>query len=406
MKHQGDNTNPSPPPVPFLDLGSMNAAVRAEVLEVIAHAIDRSSFIGGPLVERFEEQWARYCGVSHAIGVANGTDALMLAFRGLGIGPGDEVLVPTNTFVATAEAVLAAGATPVFVDVRDDTLLLDLDDAATQVGSRTAAVIAVHLYGQPADMDAVSAFAGRHGLALVEDAAQAHGATWKGQPAGSSGQAGCFSFYPGKNLGAFGDAGAIVTDDGGLARRARSLGDHGRSAGSKHLHVAVGVNSRLDALQAAVLSAKLRFLDEWTGQRRRVAARYRAGLEGTSVQPVTQAPGSASAFHLQVVRTAHRDALVEALAHRGISTGIHYPVPCHLQPAFAEHRTRPLPVAETAAREIVSLPLSPSLDDSSVDRVCAVIAELGLKQGTSAAELTRPPVTDPAVDGPSLEKTA
>ncbi|WP_334142777.1 DegT/DnrJ/EryC1/StrS family aminotransferase [Rhabdothermincola sp.] len=405
MKRQGDNPHPCPPPVSFLDLGSMNAAVRAEVLEVIGHAIDRSSFIGGPLVERFEEQWARYCGVSHAVGVANGTDALILALRGLGIGPGDEVLVPTNTFVATAEAVLAAGATPVFVDVRDDTLLVDLDDAATQVGPRTAAVIAVHLYGQPADMDAVSAFARRHGLALVEDAAQAHGATWKGRPAGSFGQAGCFSFYPGKNLGAFGDAGAIVTDDDGLARLARSLGDHGRSVGSKHLHVAVGGNSRLDALQAAVLSAKLRFLDEWTGQRRRVAARYRAGLEGTSVLSVTQAPGSASAFHLHVVRTSHRDTLVGSLAQRGISTGIHYPVPCHQQPAFAGYRTRPLPIAEAAAREIVSLPLSPSLDDASVDRVCEVIAEVVLEQGAPASS-TRPPITDPAVNGPSLERTA
>lgn len=374
MTRTDGGTTPLGDDVPFLDLASMNAVVRRDVLEAIADAIDQSSFVGGPLVEQFEDAWARYCGVGHAVGVANGTDALELALRAMGLGPGDEVLVPTNTFIATAEAVVAAGAQPVFVDVRDDTLLIDLDDAATQVGPRTAAVIPVHLYGQPADMDAVATFANRYGLAVIEDAAQAHGATWNGRRAGSFGQAGCFSFYPGKNLGAFGDAGAIVTDDGDLARRIRSLADHGRASRSKHLHAAVGMNSRLDALQAAVLLRKLPLLDDWTARRRRAAERFRARLAGTSVRPVVQAPGSASSFHLNVVRTDDRDALIQALAEQRIGTGIHYPVPCHRQPAFATQDTRPLPVAEAAAREIVSLPMSPSLDDHSIDAVCTAIA--------------------------------
>ncbi len=249
--------------VPFFDLGGMTQEVRSDVDAAWSTLLGTGHFVGGAEVDRFEEEWARYCGTAHAIGVANGTDALTLTLRALAIGAGDEVVVPANTFIATAEAVVLAGATPRFADVDPDTLLLTADGLAAAITSRTSAVIAVHLYGQTADMDAISVTAERAGLAVLEDAAQAHGASWWGRPAGSLGRAGCFSFYPGKNLGAFGDAGAVVTDDADLTERLRSLRNHGRVSGSHYRHGDIGTNSRLDSVQAAVLSAKLPRLDAW-----------------------------------------------------------------------------------------------------------------------------------------------
>jgi dTDP-4-amino-4,6-dideoxygalactose transaminase len=333
--------------------------------------LDTGRFVGGELVERFEEEWAAATGTSQAVAVANGTDALHLALRALGIGPGDEVVVPANTFVATAEAVILAGAIPRFADVSPDTLLLTADTLAAAVTPRTRAVVVVHLYGQMPDMTAIGRVAASHGLAVLEDAAQAHGATWQGAPAGSFGHVGCFSFYPAKNLGAFGDAGAIVTADEALARRLRSTRDHGRAPGSHYDHEHLGINSRLDALQAAVLLAKLPRLATWVSARREVVDRYRAHLSDGPVRLVLEAPAARHAYHLLVARVPDRDRVREELARDGIETGVHYPMPCHLLRPYREYADEPLPVAEQAATEIVSLPMFPHMTDDQVTRVCA-----------------------------------
>lgn len=359
--------------VPFLDLGAAHAEVASDVEAAWARVWGSGRYVGGAEVEHFEQAWAHQCGTCHAVGVANGTDALHLTLRALGVGRGDEVIVPTNTFVATAGAVSLAGATPRFVDVDPDTLLITPAAVEAALTARTAAVIAVHLYGQLPEMEGLARVAARAGIALIEDAAQAHGATWRGQPAGSFGVAACFSFYPGKNLGALGDAGAVTTDDASLARRIRSLADHGRSARSKHEHVVPGINSRLDALQAAVLAAKLPRLGSWTRARQDVAERYRRALDGSAVRPVAVRPEAGSAYHLFVVRVPERDRVRARLDAAGIDTGIHYPVPCHRTPAFLRHACGPLPVAEAAAGEILSLPIYPQLPASEVDRVCTAL---------------------------------
>jgi dTDP-4-amino-4,6-dideoxygalactose transaminase len=352
-------------PIPFADLTMMTDEVREEVEATFRVVLDSGRFIGGDLVERFEQEWSAYCRTAHAVAVGNGTDALHLALRALGIGPGDEVVVPTNTFVATVEGVVLAGATPRFADVGPDTLLLTPATLAAAITPRTRAVIAVHLYGQMADMDAIGQMAASSGLAVIEDAAQAHGASWRGAPAGSFGHVGCFSFYPGKNLGAFGDAGAVVTDDTEIARRVRSMRDHGRAGGSHHEHEFLGMNSRMDALQAAVLLAKLPRLESWAAARRGVAARYRSHL----------ARGPVHAYHLLVAQVPERDRVRRDLARAGIETGLHYPVPCHRQAPYRSYATVDLPVAEQAAGEIVSLPMFPHLATEQVTRVCERLLE-------------------------------
>jgi dTDP-4-amino-4,6-dideoxygalactose transaminase len=362
--------------VPFTDLAPMTREVRPEVEAGWARLLESSAFIGGTAVEEFERAWAAYCGVPHAVGVGNGTDALALTLTGLGIGPGSEVIVPANTFVATAEAVVAAGATPRFADVSPDTLLLTPEQLEAAVTPRTEAVIVVHLYGQMPDMDALGRVASRAGLAVIEDAAQAHGATWRDTRAGSAGHAGCFSFYPGKNLGAFGDGGAVVTSDAGLAARLRSLRDHGRASGSHYRHDEVGCNSRLDALQAVVLSAKLPRLDGWTAARRAIAARYRAALAGGPARMVAEAPGARGVHHLAVARLPERDQMRARLGALGVQTLIHYPVPCHRQPPYRRFARGPLPVCERSAHEIVSLPMFPHLTDRQAARVCDALGEL------------------------------
>jgi dTDP-4-amino-4,6-dideoxygalactose transaminase len=371
--------------VPFTDLAAMTREVRAAVEAGWARLLESGRFIGGEAVEEFEQAWAAYCGAPHAAGVANGTDALQLALSALGIGAGDEVIVPANTFVATAEAVVLAGATPRFADVSPGTLVLTPEQLQAAVTARTRAVIVVHLYGQMPDMDALCAAAARADLAVIEDAAQAHGATWRGRRAGSIGTAGCFSFYPGKNLGAFGDAGAVVTADADLAQRIRCLRDHGRAEGSHYRHELVGTNSRLDALQAVVLTAKLARLDTWTQARRDVAARYRAAFAGSAARMIEELPGSRGAYHLAVVRVPARERVERRLAALGIQTGIHYPVPCHRQAPYRSFTAGRLPAAEEAAGEILSLPIFPHMSDGQVARVCDAVHEAIAREGAQVA---------------------
>ena len=360
--------------VPFADLAMQTAEVRTELDGVWAQVLESHRFIGGDLVETFEREWAAYCGSAFAVSVANGTDSLHLILRALGIGRGDEVVVPANTFVATAEAVVLAGAVPVFVDVLPDTLLIDPAQVEAALTPRTAAIVPVHLFGQVAGMTSLVEIAGRAGVALVEDAAQAHGAFHDGRRAGSIGIAGSFSFYPGKNLGAFGDGGAVTTSDAQLAARLRSLRDHGRALSDRYLHDHVGVNSRLDALQAGVLSVKLRHLDDWTGARRAHAAAYREQLPADVVSMVEETPWTPSVHHLAVVRTDRREQAMDGLAMRGVDTGIHYPVPCHLQEPYAAYSRGSLPVAEAAAEQILSLPMFPHLTPDQVSHVCESVA--------------------------------
>jgi dTDP-4-amino-4,6-dideoxygalactose transaminase len=365
-----------PAPVPFLDLHGVHAALRDPLNQAWSAVLGHGRFINGPEVAAFEGAFAEYCEAEHCVGVANGTDALELILAGLGIGPGDEVLVPTNTFVATAEAVVTVGATPRFVDVLPDTLLIDPDAAAAAIGPRTAAIMAVHLFGQMTDMPALSALASKHGLALIEDAAQAHGARFAGRRAGGGGVAAGFSFYPGKNLGALGDGGAVVSNDAALVGRIRQLADHGRSQTDRYGHEVVGRNSRLDTLQAAALHVKLPVLDEANRARAAAVAQYRKSLPAWCV-PVGVHPHAEPVYHLAVVQVPDRAATARALDAAGIGWGIHYPVPCHLQPAFARYALEPLPVAEAAADHILSLPLSPTLTNEQVERVSRVLDSAG-----------------------------
>lgn len=360
--------------VPFLDLAAVNRGFRREHERAWRALMDHGCFVGGPEVERFEEEFADYCGAARCVGVANGTDALELILRALGIGRGDEVIVQANTFVATVEAICAAGAVPVFVDVLPGTLQMDPSAVAAAVTPRTAGIIAVHLYGQMADVDALGRVARRHGLALVEDAAQAHGARLRGVRAGAAGAAAGFSFYPGKNLGAFGDAGAVVTSDAALADRVRRIADHGRDPDDRRRHDLRGRNSRLDSIQAAVLSAKLRRLDEDNAGRVRAMETYRRLLP-PACRVLDEHPDSHPVHHLAVVRSADRDRLAAGLTAGGIGWSVHYPVPCHLQPAYAEFMRDRLPVAEEAADEIISLPMWPTISDEEIVAVCEAAAE-------------------------------
>lgn len=356
--------------VPLADLGHLTAEVRGDLDAAWDHVVSRSAFIGGDLVAEFEERWAAYCGTRHAVGVANGTDAIELVLRALGIGADDEVIVPANTFVATVEAVVLSGATPSFVDVDEETLLVRPDAVKAAISERTAAVIAVSLYGNMPRMDELARVAKAASIALIEDAAQAHGSTWNGRRAGSFGVAGCFSFYPGKNLGAFGDAGSVVTDDPALAATIRSMSNHGRPPDAAHVHSVLGRNSRLDALQAAVLSAKMSRLDDWNAARSDAVATYRQLLRVDRIRMLTVEPGATSTYHQNVIRIKGRDAARQVLADQGIQSGIHYPIPCHLQPPYQRFASAPLPVVESAAEEILSLPLFPNITEAQIARVC------------------------------------
>jgi dTDP-3-amino-3,4,6-trideoxy-alpha-D-glucose transaminase len=362
--------------VPFLDLTPVNAEVKDDVLAAAAELIDRNEFGSGAAVESFEESFANYCESDHAVGLASGLDALRLALLALGIGRGDEVIVPANTFVATFEAVSQTGARPVVVDASEEDDNIDVAAAEAAVTRRTRAIMPVHLYGQMADVVALDALASARGLPLVEDACQAHGARRDGVRAGSAGRAAAFSFYPAKNLGAMGDAGALVTDDAELAEAVRALREHGQRA--KYRHDVEGFTSRLDALQAVVLSAKLPLLDRWNASRQGVAATYLAELDGLGdlrLPPVAR--GSIPVWHLFVVRTESRARLQEFLSRRGIHTGRHYPQPPHLSPAYAwlGHRAGSFPVAEAVSRDGLSLPLFPGMTDEQLKTVIEAIKE-------------------------------
>ena len=367
-------------PVPFLDLDRLHADLREPLDLAWKTVLGHGKFVNGPEVAAFEAAFARYCEAERCVGVANGTDALELILAGLGIGPGDEVIVPTNTFVATVEAVVPAGARPRFVDVLPDTLLIDPAAVEAAITPRTAAVMAVHLYGQMVDMAALSAITTRHGIALVVDAAQAHGARFAGRRAGSWGTAAAFSFYPGKNLGALGDGGAVVSNDTALIDRIRQIADHGRSTRDRYVHEVTGRNSRLDTLQAALLHAKLGVLDAGNRARRAALARYREVLPDWCA-PVAVHPEAEAVFHLAVVQVPDRAAATALLDAASIGWGIHYPVPCHLQPPYASYVTegvdevRPgaLPVAEESAGRILSLPVSPTITTEQVERVGRVL---------------------------------
>lgn len=360
--------------IPFLDLRAAHSHVRDELDRAWEEVLRHCRFVGGPEVTAFEEQFAAYCGVGGCVGVANGTDALQLILAALGIGHGDEVIVPANTFIATAEAVVAVGARPRFVDVLPDTLQIDPASAEAAMNRRTAAIVAVHLFGQMADVVALSSVARRQGITLIEDAAQAHGARFAGRRAGSVGRAAAFSFYPGKNLGALGDGGAVVSDDGELLAGVRRLADHGRAPDERHRHDDRGRNSRLDSLQAAALSVKLPRLDEENEARRTAVARYERRLPRWC-EIVRTHPQAQPVHHLAVARVSDRPAVTAALTAARIGWGVHYPIPCHRQPAYAEFADS-LPVAEAAAQEILSLPLSPCLREAQIDRVCDVLAEV------------------------------
>jgi len=359
--------------VPFLDMAAINSVLTGDLDSAWKTVLEHGHFVGGPEVERFENDFARYCEAAHCVGVANGTDALELILAALGIGYGDDVIVPANTFVATVEAVCTVGARPVFVDVLPTTLQIDAESVAAAIGPATAAVIGVHLFGQMADFNALLRLTNRHGLAFIEDASQAHGARLHGRRAGSVGVAAAFSFYPGKNLGALGDGGAVVTQDGELADRIRQQANHGRAADDRYRHDQRGRNSRLDTLQAAMLSVKLARLDQANQARRLAMARYVRELPPWLPPLVTQ-PDDESVFHLAVIRAKHRDRVTSELSRNGIGWGIHYPIPCHRQPAYAEF-SGSLPVVEQAAMEILSLPMSPTISDAQIDRVCTVLWE-------------------------------
>jgi dTDP-4-amino-4,6-dideoxygalactose transaminase len=347
-------------------------AHRAAIDDAVARVLRSGHYILGPEVEAFEREWARFVGVEHAIGVGSGTAALELALRAAGIGRGDEVVTTPHTAIATVAAIESVGAVPVLADVRPDTMLLDAAAVARVVGPRTRAVVPVHLFGQPADLDDLLALARERGLKLIEDCAQAHGARYRGRRVGAWGDLGCFSFYPTKNLGAIGDGGMIVTSDAEVAANVRSLREYGWR--QRYVSDVAGTNSRLDELQAAILRAKLPFLDEDNRRRAALAAAYTRALAGVVGTP-TVGPHRESAWHLYVVRTPRRDALRKHLAEAGIGTAVHYPVPAHLQPAYRGRLgdTGSFPEAERAAGDVLSLPLYPELPAGDVDRVAAAI---------------------------------
>jgi dTDP-4-amino-4,6-dideoxygalactose transaminase len=353
--------------VPFLDVVAQQRSVQAELSAAVRGVVEGSRFILGPEVGEFERAFAEFVGVPHAVGVSSGLDALRLALTALQLQPGDEVILPANTYIATALAVSAVGARPVLVDCDPSTYLVDCDQLVPAITNRTRAIIPVHLTGQAADMDTVLELAARHGLSVVEDAAQAHGASRKGRPCGAMGSLGCFSFYPSKNLGAWGDAGMVTSRDGRLADRVRRLRNYGEDR--KYHHVEKGANARLDTLQAAVLLVKLRRLAAWNAARRQHADSYRRLLAGVGDLTFQgQAPDSTHVYHLFVVETGQRDELREHLRGAGIQTGVHYPVPIHLQPAYEDlgHKTGDFPNAERLAARSLSLPMFPELRQEQI----------------------------------------
>jgi dTDP-4-amino-4,6-dideoxygalactose transaminase len=366
--------------IPLVDLKAQYLSIKDEIDGAIQRVLDSTGFIMGPEVQGFEEAFADFHNVAEAAGVASGTAALHLALLACDIGPGDEVITTPFTFYATAEAIAQAGATPVFVDICPDTYNIDPAQIEAAITPRTKAIVPVHLFGQPADMDEITAIARRHGLWVTEDAAQAHAAEYRGRRVGGIGEIACFSFFPSKNLGAYGDGGMVTSNDPALMARVRRLRDHGRIA--KYEHAELGWGYRLDALQAAILGAKLEFLEEWTVARRTAARRYNDLLAGMDVVTPVERPYNRHVYHCYVIRTPNRDALVRRLAAQAIGAGIHYPIPLHLQPAYAGMGLGrgAFPVAEAASEQVVSLPM---------------FAEITPRQQAQVVEAIRAFVEDP-----------
>jgi len=362
-------------PVPYFDLPQQIRSIRSELDAAITRALDNCTFCLGPDVAQFEKDFARFCGAEHCVGFNNGTSALHVAMKLLDLGPGDEVITTPFTFIATSWAICYVGARPIFVDIDDATFNLDPKLVERAITPRTRAILPVHLYGHPADVDPLLEISRKHNLPIVEDAAQAHGAKYRGRRVGTFGQMSCFSFYPGKNLGACGESGALVTSEAALAIRARALRDHGST--QRYYHDEIGFNYRMEGIQGSVLTVKLRHLDAWTRERRRVAHRYHELLADSPLQLPREAAYAESAWHLYVVRHPRRDELKQRLEANQIGCGMHYPVPLHLQKAFAHLGYKPgdFPVAEKAARECLSLPIYPELTEAQLQRVTDVILD-------------------------------
>lgn len=365
--------------IPLVDLQVQYRALKSQIHAAIERVLESSQFILGEEVERFEAHFAALCAAEHAIGISSGTDALHLALLACGIGPGDEVLTTAFTFTATAAAIAYVGARPVFVDIRPDTYNIDPDRLEAAITPRTRAIMPVHLYGQPCEMGPIMEVARRHGLRVIEDAAQAHAATYRGRPVGALADVGCFSFYPSKNLGAYGDGGMVTTNDPEIAAHVRTLRDHGRRG--KYEHVAIGYTYRLDAIQAAVLDVKLAYLQEATEARRRNAQRYNRLLDGTGVVTPVEHPDCHAVYHCYVVRVPRRNEVMERLRAAGIGVAIHYPIPLHLQPSwgYLGYKRGAFPCAESAAETVLSLPMYPELTQEQaqevVERLVAALDE-------------------------------
>lgn len=359
--------------IPFFNLSAQTEGLRAEVDAAIAKVIDNTAFVLGPGLEEFERAFAGYCGTAYCSGTSSGTSAIVLALLGLRIGPGDEVITVANTFIATVEAIAMTGAKPVLIDVSADTALMDPSGIEEAITEKTRAIIPVHLFGQCCDMDSIMEIAEKNGLKVIEDACQAHGALYKGRKAGSLGHAAAFSFYPSKNLGSFGEGGAVTTDDEELDRRIKGLRHHGQIV--KNEHSEIGYNYRLHAIQAAVLGVKLNYLDEWNEKRRTLARRYRENLAGTGYWMAEESDGCTPVYHIFALGCNDREAVGKALSDAGIGWGQHYPVPIHLQPAFRHlgYDEGDFPVAEKLMSTSISLPMFPELDPENVDRVCEVL---------------------------------
>ena len=356
--------------IPFLNLKAQYDSIKDEINDAIQEVLDSCAFAGGPFVEKFEREFAAFCQCNYCIGVGSGTEALWLSLLALGIGPGDEVITVPNTFIATAEAISFCGAVPVFVDIDEFIYTMDPEKIEAAITPKTKAIIPVHIFGQPADMDPIMQIAHKHGLLVIEDACQAHGATYKGKPAGSIGDTGCFSFYPGKNLGAYGEAGAVTTNNAELAKNIVMLRDHGQS--KKYYHNKIGWNARMDGIQAAVLNVKLKHLPSWNKARREKALIYNDllfGIDGL-ILPY-EADDVTHVYHVYAIRSQNRDSLIKHLANEGIYCGIHYPVPLHLQKAYSNSRVKysGLRVSENIASEQLSLPIFPELSYEQQKRI-------------------------------------
>jgi dTDP-4-amino-4,6-dideoxygalactose transaminase len=368
--------------VPFVDLKIQYEAIRDEIGKAIHQVLEQAAFSGGPFVAQFEKEFANYCGCPYAIGVGSGTEALWLSLYALGITQGDEVITVPNTFIATTEAISLCGATPVFVDIYEPTYTMDPSKIEVAITPRTKAIIPVHIFGQMADMDPILEIAHRHGLWVIEDACQAHGAEYKGKRAGSIGDVGCFSFYPGKNLGAYGEAGAIVTNNAKLERKIKIIRDHGQT--KKYYHELIGWNARMDGIQGAILSVKLRHLSRWNEARRNHAQEYdRFFRELKEIVPPHEAEYAKHVYHLYVLRVKDRDRLIASLSEEGVDSGIHYPVPIHLMEAyrFLGLKEGSFPLSEQCMKEFISLPMFPELTHEQIERVVDGVKRYTFQEG-------------------------